>query len=108
MAARPRWTPGADRACAPQRRDFTIDGSSVDAEGVVHDHVGLVYDIAARCVRFIGDPDQRIAEDYLRILRFFRMHASYGKGEPDRAGISPASPAADWRASRRNACAWRC
>jgi poly(A) polymerase len=37
-------------------------------------------------VRFIGDPGQRIAEDYLRILRFFRMHAAYGTGEPDRAG----------------------
>jgi poly(A) polymerase len=37
-------------------------------------------------VRFIGDPDQRIAEDYLRILRFFRIHAAYGAGEPDRAG----------------------
>ena len=43
-------------------------------------------DIAARRVRFIGDPDQRIAEDYLRILRFFRIHAAYGAGEPDRAG----------------------
>ena len=52
----------------------------------MHDHVGGLDDIAARRVRFIGDPDQRIAEDYLRILRFFRMHASYGEGEPDRAG----------------------
>jgi poly(A) polymerase len=38
-------------------------------------------------VRFIGDPDQRIAEDYLRILRFFRMHAAFGAGEPDRDGL---------------------
>src|SRR5882762_8200182 len=68
------------------RRDFTINGLSVDADGVVHDHVGGLDDIAARRVRFIGDPDQRIAEDYLRILRFFRIHAAYGAGEPDRAG----------------------
>jgi poly(A) polymerase len=68
------------------RRDFTINGLSVSADGVVHDHVGGLEDIAARRVRFIGDPDQRIAEDYLRILRFFRMHAAYGAGEPDRAG----------------------
>jgi tRNA nucleotidyltransferase/poly(A) polymerase len=68
------------------RRDFTINGLSVDAEGVVHDHVGGLDDISARRVRFIGDPDRRIAEDYLRILRFFRIHAAYGAGEPDRAG----------------------
>src|SRR4030081_529093 len=69
-----------------QRRDFTINGLSVDAAGVVHDHVGGLDDIAARRVRFIGDPDQRIAEDYLRILRFFRIHAAHGAGEPDRNG----------------------
>ncbi|MFL6789980.1 MAG: CCA tRNA nucleotidyltransferase [Bradyrhizobium sp.] len=77
---------GRDWVRDAERRDFTINGLSVDAEGVVHDHVGGLDDIAARRVRFIGDPHQRIAEDYLRILRFFRMHASYGAGEPDRAG----------------------
>ena len=69
-----------------ERRDFTINGLSVDAEGVVHDHVGGLDDIAARRVRFIGDPDRRLAEDYLRVLRFFRIHAAYGEGEPDRTG----------------------
>src|ERR1700681_526274 len=77
---------GRDWAADARRRDFTINGLSVDAEGVVHDHVGGLEDIAARRVRFIGDPNQRIAEDYLRILRFFRIHAAYGAGEPDRAG----------------------
>ena len=77
---------GRDWVRDAERRDFTINGLSVDAEGVVHDHVGGLSDIAARHVRFIGDPHQRIAEDYLRILRFFRMHASYGAGAPDRAG----------------------
>jgi poly(A) polymerase len=77
---------GRDWVRDAERRDFTINGLSVDAEGVVHDHVGGLEDIAKRRVRFIGDPHQRIAEDYLRILRFFRMHASYGAGEPDRDG----------------------
>ncbi len=56
--------------------------------GIDHGTVTLVVDadIAAKRVRFIGDPDQRISEDYLRILRFFRIHAAFGAGEPDRAG----------------------
>jgi poly(A) polymerase len=77
---------GRDWVGDAQRRDFTINGLSVSSDGAVHDHVGGLDDIAARRVRFIGDPDQRIAEDYLRILRFFRMHAAFGAGEPDRAG----------------------
>jgi poly(A) polymerase len=77
---------GRDWVVDAQRRDFTINGLSVDADGVVHDHVGGLDDIAVCRVRFIGDPDQRIAEDYLRILRFFRIHAAFGAGEPDRAG----------------------
>src|SRR5689334_3760391 len=77
---------GRDWVRDAERRDFTINGLSVDAGGVVHDHVGGLADIAARRVRFIGDAGQRIAEDYLRILRFFRIHAAYGAGEPDRAG----------------------
>src|SRR4030088_272929 len=77
---------GRDWVADARRRDFTINGLSVDAEGVVHDHVGGLDDISARRVRFIGDPDQRIAEDYLRILRFFRIHAAFGAGEPDRDG----------------------
>jgi poly(A) polymerase len=76
---------GRDWVTDARRRDFTINGLSVDAGGVVHDHVGGLDDIAAKRVRFIGDPNQRIAEDYLRILRFFRIHAAYGAGEPDRA-----------------------
>jgi poly(A) polymerase len=77
---------GRDWARDAERRDFTINGLSVDADGVVHDHVGGLDDIQLKRVRFIGDPDRRIAEDYLRILRFFRIHAAYGAGEPDRAG----------------------
>ena len=77
---------GRDWARDAERRDFTINGLSVDSDGTVHDHVGGLDDIAAKRVRFIGDPDRRIAEDYLRILRFFRIHAAYGAGEPDRNG----------------------
>src|SRR5436190_21388396 len=77
---------GRDWVRDAERRDFTINGLSVDAEGVVHDHVGGLADIAAKRVRFIGDAGQRIADDYLRILRFFRMHAPYGASEPNRAG----------------------
>ena len=77
---------GRDWVRDAERRDFTINGLSVDADRIVHDYVGGLEDIEARRVRFIGDPDLRIAEDYLRILRFFRIHAAYGQGEPDRAG----------------------
>ncbi len=77
---------GTDWARDAERRDFTINGLSVGTDGVVHDYVGGLSDIAAKRVRFIGDPKLRIAEDYLRILRFFRIHAAYGTGEPDRAG----------------------
>ena len=77
---------GRDWVRDAERRDFTINGLSVDTTGLVHDHVGGLADIEARRVRFIGDAAARIAEDYLRILRFFRMHAAYGAGEPDRAG----------------------
>ncbi len=77
---------GRDWVMDAQRRDFTMNGLSADAAGVVHDYVGGLEDVAARRVRFIGDPDQRIAEDYLRILRFFRIHAAFGAGAPDRGG----------------------
>ena len=77
---------GRDWAGDAQRRDFTINALSVGLDGVVHDYVGGLADIAARRVRFIGDPRQRIEEDYLRILWFFRIHAAFGAGEVDRAG----------------------
>jgi poly(A) polymerase len=77
---------GRDWVRDAERRDFTMNGLSVDAMGIVHDYVGGLADVAARRVRFIGDPDQRIAEDYLRILRFFRIHAAFGVGDPDRDG----------------------
>lgn len=77
---------GRDWSRDAERRDFTMNGLSVGANGVVYDYVGGIADARARRVRFIGDPDQRIAEDFLRILRFFRIHAAFGAGDPDRDG----------------------
>jgi poly(A) polymerase len=78
---------GRDWRADAERRDFTINALSISADGTVHDYVGGLPDLKARRVRFIGDPARRIAEDYLRILRFFRFHALYGDGDSDRAGL---------------------
>jgi poly(A) polymerase len=78
---------GRDWRMDAQRRDFTINALSAAADGTVYDYVGGIADIAARRVRFIGEATERIAEDYLRILRFFRFHAWYGEGLPDAAGL---------------------
>ena len=78
---------GRDWAGDAHRRDFTINALSVTADGTVYDYTGGLDDLEARRVRFIGEAKTRIAEDYLRILRFFRFHAAYGRGEPDRAGL---------------------
>jgi len=70
------------------RRDFTINALSADPlTGELFDYFGGLDDLKDRRIRFIGDPLQRIAEDHLRILRFFRFHARFGAGEPDPAGL---------------------
>jgi poly(A) polymerase len=79
---------GRDWRADAERRDFTMNALSAGADGVVHDYVGGLADLNARRVRFIGDANKRIAEDYLRILRFFRFHAAYGHGLPDAAGLA--------------------
>lgn len=67
-----------------RRRDFTMNTLLADAGGRVFDPLGAGIDaIDQGHVVFVGEPDQRIAEDYLRILRFFRFHALYGCGDPD-------------------------
>ncbi len=78
---------GRDWRADAERRDFTINALSASAAGKVYDYVGGIADIAARRVRFIGEPRERIAEDFLRILRFFRFHAWYGAGAHDAAGL---------------------
>lgn len=67
-----------------QRRDFTINALYADpVSGEISDYFGGLDDLAARRVRFIGDAEQRIAEDHLRILRYFRFFARFGGGEMD-------------------------
>jgi poly(A) polymerase len=71
------------------RRDFTINALYADpASGEVFDWFGGVDDLAERRVRFIGDPYTRIAEDHLRILRFFRFQARYGGETPDPVALT--------------------
>ena len=72
------------------RRDFTMNALYADRDGIVIDPLGGLPDLMARRLRFIGDPDARIREDYLRILRFFRFHAWYANpnGGIDRDGLA--------------------
>ena len=78
------------------RRDFTINALSADPNsGEVFDYFGGTDDLHARRVRFIGEPLQRIAEDHLRILRFFRFHARFGAGQPDAAGLEACTERAN-------------
>src|SRR5512139_3492757 len=79
---------GRDWLGDAHRRDFTINALSATRDGTVYDYAGGLADLAARRVRFIGDARQRIEEDYLRILRFFRFHAGYGDGHPDPTGLA--------------------
>ena len=72
------------------RRDLTINALFADAAGKVHDYFGGLDDLAAGRVRFVGDPGQRITEDYLRLLRFFRFHADYATGVFDEAAVTAA------------------
>lgn len=81
---------GRDWSVDAHRRDFTMNALYVSLDGVVHDFVGGIADCLAGRVRFIGAAAERITEDYLRILRFFRFHAAYGRGDLDPAGLAAA------------------
>src|SRR6266849_2589102 len=70
----------ADWAADAARRDFTINAIFLDPDGTVHDPVGGLADLQARRVRFVGDPATRIAEDVLRLLRYYRFEARFGTG----------------------------
>ncbi|WP_273759296.1 CCA tRNA nucleotidyltransferase [Bartonella sp. ML70XJBT.G] len=78
---------GRDWKKDAERRDFTINALYCDAAGRLYDDVGGLNDIASQTVRFIGVAENRIREDYLRILRFFRFFAWYGMGRPDVEGL---------------------
>jgi poly(A) polymerase len=78
------------------RRDFTINALSADPQtGELFDYFGGLADLERRHIRFIGDPLQRIAEDHLRILRFFRFHARFGGREPDAAALDACTARAN-------------
>ena len=78
------------------RRDFTINALSADpVTGEIFDYFGGLDDLEGRHIRFIGNPLQRIAEDHLRILRFFRFHARFGSGEPDAAALDACTARAN-------------
>ena len=76
-----------DWAADARRRDFTMNALYCAADGTVGDPLDGWLDLVARRVRFIGEPAERIREDYLRILRFFRFHAEVGRGPLDAAGL---------------------
>ncbi|AHE57296.1 CCA tRNA nucleotidyltransferase [Sphingomonas sanxanigenens] len=78
------------------RRDFTINALYADpSTGEIHDYFGGLADLAVRRVRFIGAPLERIAEDHLRILRFFRFHARFGLDRPDEEGLAACAARAN-------------
>ena len=72
-----------DWAADAARRDFTMNALFLDASGSLFDPVGGLDDLRAGRVRFVGDAESRIREDVLRLLRFYRFHAHYGRGAPD-------------------------
>jgi poly(A) polymerase len=76
------------------RRDFTMNALSAEADGTLYDYFGGVADARAGRVRFVGDPVTRIAEDALRIVRFFRFYAHFGRGRPDAAAFAACAAAA--------------
>jgi poly(A) polymerase len=73
------------------RRDFTMNALYASADGEIFDYFGGLADLEAGRVRFVGDATTRIREDYLRILRLFRFHAWYGKGEIDKDALHAAA-----------------
>ena len=73
----------ADWAADAARRDFTINAIFLDPDGTIHDPVGGLPDLRARRIRFVGDPATRIAEDVLRLLRYYRFEARFGTGGGD-------------------------
>ncbi|MGH6977570.1 MAG: CCA tRNA nucleotidyltransferase [Stellaceae bacterium] len=84
----------ADWAADAQRRDFTMNALSLDRRGRLYDYVGGVADLKTGRVRFVGDPATRIREDVLRLLRYYRFFAHYGKGAGDRAARAACRAAA--------------
>ena len=77
------------------RRDLTINALSADRAGRVYDYFGGIEDLEKGRVRFVGDPADRIAEDCLRILRYFRFYGRFGRGPPEEKAVAACAAAAD-------------
>lgn len=97
---------GTDWEADAQRRDFTINALYAKADGTVIDTVGGLNDIETKTLRFIGDAEQRIREDYLRILRFFRFFAWYGSGRPEAEGLRASARLKDGLAHLSSERVW--
>jgi len=95
------WT--ADAA----RRDFTINALSCTPDGRLYDPFGGLADLRAGRVRFVGDPEARIREDVLRLLRFFRFYAHYGAAPPDPAALAACRALAPLLPGLASGCATR-
>jgi poly(A) polymerase len=80
-----------DWAADAARRDFTMNALFLDGDGNLFDPTGGLADLRAGRVRFVGDAATRIREDVLRLLRFYRFHAHYGRGEPDASARAACS-----------------
>lgn len=85
---------GTDWRRDAERRDFTLNALYAGMDGTLFDPIGGAQDCLAGHVRFIGDPDARIAEDRLRVYRFFRFSASHGREEFDEDGLAAVARAA--------------
>lgn len=104
-----------DWAADAERRDFTMNALFGDADGTIYDPTGGLADLRAGRVRFVGDAAARIKEDVLRLLRFFRFHAWYGRSPPDEEALAACRAMADrvaglsgeriWAELRRILCA---
>jgi len=93
---------GADWQADAARRDFTINAIYLDPDGTIHDPVGGLADLRAAHVRFVGDPATRIAEDVLRVLRYYRFEARFGGGAGDPAARAACAAARSCSACRRS------
>lgn len=98
---------GKDWQKDAERRDLTINGMYVNSTGDVIDLVGGVADIEGQVIRFIGNAQTRIEEDYLRVLRFFRFFAFYGAGRPDAQGLKACAKAVDQLSSLSAERVWK-
>jgi poly(A) polymerase len=86
---------GAGWQVDAERRDFTVNALYADRDGAIIDLVGGLQDLETGTIRFIGEADERVAEDYLRVLRYFRFYAHYGAGRPDAAALKACTRARD-------------